>query len=47
MHRVDGPAYLVYKQGVEFLYYYLLSKQVTKEQFETPGFIDAFILENS
>jgi hypothetical protein len=46
MHRLEGPAYIHYKP-TECKAYYLFGKRITEEQFYTPGFIDAFILENS
>ena len=49
-HRVDGPAVQWFRDGDEkpyYEFYYLLGKEITEEQFNTLGFIDAFILENS
>ena len=43
-HRVDGPAYI---RNADNEWYYILNKIVSKEDFYTPGFIDAFILEHS
>lgn len=49
VHRIDGPAVIDYHPdgGEENVEYWLLGEFVLKEDFETPGFIDAFILENS
>jgi hypothetical protein len=48
-HRIDGPAYIEYNKRGSIFYeaYYLLNKIISIEDFNTPGFIDAFILENS
>ena len=54
LHRVDGPAIICLNGQVigdvfpnKFESYYLLGTKINKEDFETPGFIDSFILENS
>jgi hypothetical protein len=48
-HRVDGPASIYYNKdgSISSMQYFILDKEITEEQFYTPGFIDAFILENS
>ena len=45
VHRVDGPAVFSCSGSVND--YVLLNIVVSKEDFNTPGFIDAFILSNS
>ena len=49
LHRVDGPAAILYGKNGSIIVksYYLLNKKVTLEDFNTPGFIDSFIMENS
>ena len=47
LHRVDGPAWITYIKNSTKEHYYLLTYEVSKEKFETPGFVDAFILEHS
>lgn len=49
-HRVDGPAvqWFIYGEDKPYCeFYYILGKEITEEQFNTPGFVDAFIMENS
>ena len=48
-HRIDGPAFIGYDRDGTILRerYYLLNYLVSKEDFETPGFIDSFIVEHS
>lgn len=46
LHRVDGPAVIPYHKLGE-PEYCLLGKRVSKENFYTLGFIDAFIIEHS
>jgi hypothetical protein len=48
-HRLDGPAYIYYDTLGSIICegYYLLGRHITEEEFNTPGFVDAFILENS
>jgi hypothetical protein len=48
-HRIDGPAYISYdsEDGPKVEYNYLLGFHVSKEDFETPGFIDSFIMNHS
>jgi hypothetical protein len=77
LHRIDGPAYIVYDLNLKPLYaqyhlygkahridglaiitfnkdgveepgsHWLFGTHITEKQFNTPGFIDSFILENS
>jgi hypothetical protein len=49
-HRTDGPAYIPYVRNSLGSFnesYWLLDEQITKENFDTPGYIDAFLLEHS
>ena len=47
-HRIDGPAVINYfEDGSKHGWYYLLGEFVSVKDFNTPGFIDAFILEHS
>jgi hypothetical protein len=48
-HRLDGPAVTYYEHmgSLAGESYYILGIQVSEEDFNTPGFIDAFIVENS
>ena len=47
-HRLDGPALVCrHKDGSEQRYYYILDYEVNVADYETPGFVDAFILEHS
>lgn len=47
-HRTDGPAIIYYyKFDHKVIGYRLLGKIIKDHQFNTPGFIDAFIMENS
>jgi hypothetical protein len=49
IHRVDGPARILYDMwgNKTFEEYGLLDIVVLQKDFEAPGFIDSFILENS
>lgn len=43
-HREDGPAYM---NGCTCeVQYWLFGREVSKEQFETPGFVDLKIISN-
>jgi hypothetical protein len=49
-HRIDGPSYIMYNPVDGTIIsegYAILGKDLTKEQFYTPGFIDSIIIENS
>jgi antitoxin component YwqK of YwqJK toxin-antitoxin module len=48
-HRIDGPAVIQYDESgfVIMEICYLLNIEVTRGQLCIPGFVDAFILENS
>jgi hypothetical protein len=48
LHRADGPAVEYYDNPThDQKYYWVLGHNVTEKEFYTPGFVDAFILENS
>jgi hypothetical protein len=47
-HKIDGPAFIQQNQDGSIIeLYFLFGKHINKEDFYTPGFIDAFILENT
>ena len=53
-HRIDGPAIICtdttvlgFMRNSPYEEYWILNKQISKEEFETPGFVDAFIIEHS
>ena len=49
-HRTDGPAWIEYGEDgliIRCQKFCLFGKEVTRRKFYTPGFVDAFILENS
>jgi hypothetical protein len=49
MHKLDGPSYIEYNMYGYVIEerYYIFGVPLTKEDFYTPGVIDAFVLENS
>ena len=49
LHRIDGPAITWYDIDDEMWkgYYYMCNKRITQTEFNTPGFIDSFIINNS
>jgi hypothetical protein len=48
-HCIDKPAFIWYYEdgNISCEEYYIFGSGITKEEFYTPGFIDALILEKS
>jgi hypothetical protein len=44
-HRIDGPAFNCYNTNTKA--YFIFGEAIAEEQFNTPGFVDAFLLEYS
>jgi hypothetical protein len=50
LHRLDGPAEISYHDNCEtitYKSYYIFGHYIMEEEFNTPGFVDLFILEHS